>query len=256
CDAAFPQPMTTHDLEKEIAMRTTRIRWKAALAGAAALLALGGAARDARAVSCGDLNGDGKLTIADAVRLQRAIVSPNPADCGGAGSAACGNVNVPDGAVIGVADVVALQNTLAGRPTLYPLCQGVGSTPCVANSGSGPGGESWTTRATVTGQISTSQHWIEGCRIDVDGLTFVQPGVTITIDPGALIVGWNPPTQNGGPTNVSALIFLRGAIINAAGTPSKPIIMTSSAHVDANNGQVRPTGDWGGLTLNGSAPVN
>jgi len=247
----------TDQADKETMMRQSRIKWIGAMIGVAGALLFGGPVQHtASAASCGDLNGDAKLTIADAVRLQKAVFGSNPADCGGLGSDQCGNVNVPDGDSIGPADVVALQNALAGRPNLYPLCGGVGPSICISNSGSGSGGESWTSRATVTGNITASQHWTAGCRVDVDGLTFVQPGVTITIDPGTLVVGKNPPSQNGGPTNVSALIFLRGSRINAAGTSSQPILMTSSSHVDSNNGQVKPQGDWGGLTLNGAAPVN
>src|SRR5262249_26469340 len=96
--------------------------------------------------------------------------------------------------------------------------------------------------------------WETGCRVDVDGLTFVQPNITVTIQPGALVVGKNPPSAGtGGPTNVSALIFLRGSKINAAGTSGSPILMTSSNHVDLNHGGI---GDWGGLSINGNAPVN
>jgi hypothetical protein len=246
---------TTDQPNKENPMRNWRTTWMAGLLGVAGALVLAGPVRNAGAAACGDLNGDNKLTIADAVRLQKAVFVPSAADCGGLGSAQCGDVSVPDPG-IGPADVVALQNFLAGRPNLYPLCGGVGPSICLANAGSGPGGESWTKRASVTGTIGSSQRWEAGCRIDVDGLTFVSPGVTITIEPGALVVGKNPPSQNGGPTNVSALIFLRGAKINASGTPANPILMTSSNHVDANNGKVKPRGDWGGLVLNGSAPVN
>jgi hypothetical protein len=226
--------------------------------GAAGVLALACAARPAGAAICGDLNGDGLITIADAVRLQKAVIVQSPADCGGMGSAQCGNVNVPDGVVCGIPDVVTLINFLGHKSTNYPLCQGVGPDPCSANPsvGSGPGGEAWTSRITRTGNLTTSEVWKAGCRIDIDGLTFVQPGVVITIQPGALIVGKNPPTQNGGPTAVSALVFLRDSKIVANGTALNPILMTSSSHVDANNGQVVPTGDWGGLTINGRAPVN
>jgi hypothetical protein len=216
-------------------------------------LLTGGGRPSLAAAACGDLNCDGQLTIADAVRLQRAIFVPNPADCCGLGSASCGDVN-PTIPGLGVDDVVVLQAFLNNKPTLFPLCAGEGPTPCSANAGSGPGGESWTTRATRSGTIMANEHWIAGCRVDIDGLVFVASGVTITIDPGALVVGKNPPTSgNGGLTGVSALVFLRGSKINAVGTPGSPILMTSSSHVDSNNGGI---GDWGGLTINGAAPVN
>jgi hypothetical protein len=203
---------------------------------------------------CGDLNCDGHLTIADCVRLQRAILVPNPADCCGLGSASCGDLN-PSSPGLELSDVVACLNFLGGgNCSLFGLCQGPGPDICVPNPGSGPGGESWTTRATVTGNISMNQRWTAGCRVDVDGLTFVQPGVTLTIEPGALVVGKNPPTSGlGGAVGTSALVFLRGSKINAAGTKTMPILMTSSSHVDANNGGI---GDWGGLTINGAAPVD
>ncbi len=234
-------------------MDTCGFKWKLTLFGAAALAAVAGSARVASAAICGDLNGDGNRTIADAVRLQRAIFTPSPADCGGSGSASCGDVN-PASPGLGVDDSVVLQASLNNKPTLFALCTGTGNKPCQANAGNGPGGESWTKRTTVSGNVSSNQEWEAGCRVDIDGLVFVQPGVTVTIDPGALVVGKNPPSAGGGgPTNVSALIFLRGSKINAPGTAGNPILMTSSTHVDNNNGQ---PGDWGGLTVNGAAPVN
>src|SRR5262249_61831272 len=129
-----------------------------------------------------------------------------------------------------------------------------GPPPAPANAGNGRGGESGTPGANKSGTIGANEHWIAGCRVDIDGLVFVASGVTITIDPGALVVGKNPPSPgNGGPTNVSALIFLRGSKINAVGTPASPILMTSQNHVDGNHGGI---GDWGGLTVNGAAPGN
>jgi hypothetical protein len=234
-------------------MNTWGLKWKAALFGTAALAALAGPARIAGAAICGDLNGDGNRTIADAVRLQRALFVPNPADCGGTGSASCGDVN-PASPGLGVDDAVVLEASLNNKPTLFALCTGEGTTPCTGPGGAGPGGESWTTSTTKTGTIGANEHWIAGCRVNIDGLVFVASGVTITIDPGALVVGKNPPSAgNGGPTSVSALIFLRGSKINALGLPANPILMTSSSHVDGNNGA---PGDWGGLTVNGAAPVN
>jgi hypothetical protein len=245
---------STVHFEKEKPMNTWGLKWKAAVFGATALAAVAGSARIAGAAAgCGDLNGDGNRTIADAVRLQRALFVPNPADCGGSGSASCGDVN-PSSAGLGVDDAVVLEASLNNKPTLFSLCTGVGTTPCTANPGNGPGGESWTTRTVKTGTIGANEHWIAGCRVDIDGLVFVASGVTVTIDPGALVVGKNPPSPGaGGPTNVSALIFLRGSKINAVANPGAPVLMTSSSHVDANNGA---PGDWGGLTINGAAPVN
>jgi hypothetical protein len=248
-----------NELQKENVMRKTGYRWKGAFLAAAALAFVAGSARTGATAQCGDLNGDGQLGIADAIRLQKAVFAPSSADCGGAGSASCGQVNKqandPPGKVSG-ADVVVLQAVLAGNPTLFGLCQGSGTSACPAAGPpvTGAGGETWTSRVTRSGTIAQSEIWPTGCRVDIDGLTFVPQNVTITIQPGALVVGKNPPSPGiGGPTNVSALIFLRNSKINAAGTVTQPILMTSSNHVDLGTGGI---GDWGGLSINGNAPVN
>ncbi len=71
---------------------------------------------------------------------------------------------------------------------------------------------------------------------------FVQNGATLTIQPGTLVLGTG---QN------SALVVARGGKIIARGTKARPIVMTSTNPV----GQ-RTRGDWGGLILNGRAPIN
>lgn len=216
-------------------------KWTGVLAGAVALVGVAAWTSPARASGCADLNNDNKVTIADAVRLIQAVgAGASAADCGGAGSLACGDLN-HDGN-LSISDVVIMLANLTGNPTLLPLCQGQGPTvPCVGG------------KATVTGNVTKTETWSNACPVYIDGLVFVQPGVTVTIQPGTTVVGEDPPSQNGGPTNVSALIFLRGSKINAAGTPSQPIVMTSQAHFEHGTGGI---GDWGGLTLNGAAPVN
>lgn len=70
--------------------------------------------------------------------------------------------------------------------------------------------------------------------------------VSLTIDPGVKIL------SEGG---ASALVISRGGKIFANGTPSKPIVMTTSqdpATIDKLNAR----GLWGGLTINGSAILN
>src|SRR5262249_8421588 len=142
---------------------------------------------------------------------------------------------------------------------------------------------SWTGVKHITGSINSTQTWLAGCRYNIDGLVFVEPGITLTIQAGALIAG--VPSTTG--SNTSALIFKRGSKINAKGTPNVtcvggtntgmactsnancpnspggsgaycggPIIMTSSEHLDMGHGHAVPEGDWGGLTINGNAPVN
>jgi hypothetical protein len=66
-------------------------------------------------------------------------------------------------------------------------------------------------------------------------------GTTLTIEPGTVIRG-----QTG-----SALFILQGARINANGTATAPIVLTSDQPV----GQRKP-GDWGGLILVGKGIIN
>ena len=105
-----------------------------------------------------------------------------------------------------------------------------------------PGGN-----ATISSNVTFSQVWPSSCSIFLDGTIFVESGVTLTIEAGTTIRGLKFP-NNPPPT---ALVFRRGAQINANGTASQPIVFTS----DQPAGQ-RAAGDWAGLALNGNAPVN
>ncbi len=67
--------------------------------------------------------------------------------------------------------------------------------------------------------------------------------VTLTIDAGTKIYGEN--ASNG------FLVINRGAKINAVGTNTNPIIFTSDQAVGS-----RARGQWGGLVINGKAPIN
>lgn len=73
-----------------------------------------------------------------------------------------------------------------------------------------------------------------------DAIT-VLPAVTLTIEPGALIVA----------EDQSGLIVRNGAELIARGTREEPIVFTSAGPV----GQ-RRAGDWGGIAMMGKAPVN
>jgi hypothetical protein len=251
------QTITNHNrslnrVVKETIMRK-RSTWKGALMGLAALVAVTGWTSAARASQCGDLNNDSKVTIADALLLLQAQNGVPGTYCGGAGASQCGDMNADGG--VGIGDVVILLNFLAGNQTLFPICTGSGNPI----SCTGPGGASavatdgisaWAHSTTVQGNLTQNQIWPAGCRVNIDGLVFVQPGVTITMNAGALVVGKDPPTTG---DNTSALVFLRGSKINAPGTQANPIHMTSSDHLDGGAGHI---GDWGGLTINGKAPVN
>lgn len=75
------------------------------------------------------------------------------------------------------------------------------------------------------------------------GLYYVQPGHSLTIEPGTIIKGHK---ATGG-----TLIVTRGAQIFAQGTQFRPIIFTSSQAAGT-----RASGDWGGIIILGNAPVN
>ena len=93
----------------------------------------------------------------------------------------------------------------------------------------------------VTGAISSDQRWGAEQQYILDELVMVEPGVTLSIEPGAIIRG-----RAG-----SALVIMRGGKLHAKGTASRPILFTS----DQNPGSRQP-GDWGGVVLLGSAPIN
>lgn len=79
---------------------------------------------------------------------------------------------------------------------------------------------------------------------------FVEDGATINIPAGTVIKG-----APGGGLNASALIICRGGTINATGTASNPIIMTSvSDDVDvADDLGANARGLWGGLIVLGKS---
>ncbi|MFN9296781.1 MAG: hypothetical protein ACK6DZ_03620 [Acidobacteriota bacterium] len=79
----------------------------------------------------------------------------------------------------------------------------------------------------------------------VNGIVQVRGGATLTIEPGTVIVG-APGSQ---PPSV--LLITAAGRINAQGTRSRPIIMTSSQPFGS-----RQRGDWGGLILLGRAGIN
>lgn len=92
----------------------------------------------------------------------------------------------------------------------------------------------------ITGNVTLSNTKIYGLK----GYVHVLSGGTLNIEPGTIILGDEVGIN-------SALVINRGAKINAIGTPTLPIIMTSSAPP----GQRSP-GDWGGLVIFGKARIN
>jgi hypothetical protein len=97
----------------------------------------------------------------------------------------------------------------------------------------------------LTGDVTADRTLVNTKVYNLSGVVNVRDGATLTIEPGTFIIG-QPGSQP-----PSAIFVTRTGKIMAAGTRSRPIIMTSSLPF----GQ-RSQGDWGGLVLLGSAPVN
>ncbi len=96
---------------------------------------------------------------------------------------------------------------------------------------------------TVDANITANTTWSASKYYLVKGNIFVQSGVTLTIEPGTIILG--------DKVTKGALIVNRGAKIEAKGTAAAPIIFTSSAPKGFRN-----YGDWGGVVLLGKAVNN
>lgn len=95
----------------------------------------------------------------------------------------------------------------------------------------------------VTGEIEGTETWTSGNYYVLRGAVFVNEGGTLNIEAGTHVIG-----EAG---SVGTLIVLRGGRLNAIGTREAPIVFTSDQPAGS-----RARGDWGGLIINGRAPVN
>jgi hypothetical protein len=95
----------------------------------------------------------------------------------------------------------------------------------------------------VTGEVNGSETWTSGNIYVLRGAVFIPQGATLDIQAGTMVVG-----ESG---SVGTLIVLRGGRLNAIGTAQQPIVFTSDQPVGG-----RGRGDWGGLIINGRAPIN
>ena len=206
-----------------------RITWRRCLLGLAALAAVAFGPAPANAQGCGDVNNSGALNAPDCQLLARVAVGlQNPATlCNGMGAASCGDMD--GNGSIGLADALVCLRVLNNLPTLFTPCTGPGNNVACGS--------------TRSGNINTNETWLDcpGTSITITGPTFVQPGVTITIQPGALIEAT--------PGATAFIVFQRDSRINANGTAANPIVFTS-------NSPPKSTGDWGGLVINGRAQAN
>lgn len=98
--------------------------------------------------------------------------------------------------------------------------------------------------AVITGTIAANRTLFADTVYTLSGYVKVQPGVTLTIEPGTKVIG--DTTVVG-----SSLWILRGAQIDAEGTLADPIVFTS-----ARSPGHRAPGDWGGLIIIGNGIDN
>lgn len=111
---------------------------------------------------------------------------------------------------------------------------------CTTGDDSTPNGPS---TENLSGNLTTDLRLENnGTEYVLNGALFVKDGATLRIDAGVTIKAL------AGGTDVYILVE-KGGVIIADGTPSNPIRFTSNAANPA-------PGDWGGLIINGKAPVS
>ena len=102
--------------------------------------------------------------------------------------------------------------------------------------------------------------WTKDKVYKLDGFVFVNSGQTLTIEAGTIIKG-----ASGASENASALIVTKGAKIEAVGTATEPIVMTSindpvirdtEGNLHADGTDLETSGLWGGLIVLGDAVLN
>lgn len=103
----------------------------------------------------------------------------------------------------------------------------------------------------VTANITTNTTWdLAGSPYNLRDVISVTNGATLTIEPGVTVIGYTDVEL--GQADSSALVITRGCKIMAVGTPTNPIIFTSSH----DTGTWRPVNaEWGNLTMLGNAIV-
>lgn len=107
----------------------------------------------------------------------------------------------------------------------------------------GSGGGTVGKTVTLTGHVTKDTTLLAIDNNILSGLVYVDAGVTLTVEKGAIVKGAYAGT------NTAALIVKRGAKLMAVGTQEAPIIFTSASPTPVS-------GDWGGIELLGKAAIN
>lgn len=104
---------------------------------------------------------------------------------------------------------------------------------------------------TITGTITENLTLSAGNGYALEGAVFIgEDGgrtATLTIPAG---------TQIFGKSGQDYLVVSRGSRLNARGSATEPVIMTSIQDIAGTVDPVNDRGQWGGLVINGSAPIN
>lgn len=110
---------------------------------------------------------------------------------------------------------------------------------------------------TVADDINTNTTWATGEVILLDGLVYVEPNVTLTIQPGVIVKGQGTPSVSTGDLASGLVVQWDGRLV-ADGTAAQPIIFTAEADNVADLSDLDETdrGFWGGVILLGRAQNN
>lgn len=104
---------------------------------------------------------------------------------------------------------------------------------------------------TITGTITSNLTLTAGNGYALDGAVFVGDdagtNVSLTIPAGTTLFG---------KSGTDYLVVARGSRVNAIGTATDPIIMTSIQDIQGTVNPLTDRGQWGGLVINGRAPIN
>ena len=100
-----------------------------------------------------------------------------------------------------------------------------------------------------SGDITSDEVWLSSEFHLLTGQTFIKEGVTLTIEPGTTIYS----NEDDGFGLAPALIVEQGAKIYAEGTVDAPITFTSVLNPED---MLDLRGNWGGLIINGYAPIS
>lgn len=96
---------------------------------------------------------------------------------------------------------------------------------------------------TISGHITGTRNLSNDTIYRLDGFVYVDSLATLNIEQGTIIRGIKD--------SKGSLIVTRGGKINANGTKENPVVFTSDQAAGS-----RATGDWGGIIILGSAPIN